>query len=60
VGKKHGWQRDGQGGGGGREQWLQPWSRGSLLHPQEKGPEGGGRLEGVNNVRGRSRGSAGL
>jgi hypothetical protein len=28
-------------GGGGREERLQQWSRGSLLHPQEKGLEGG-------------------
>jgi hypothetical protein len=27
--------------GGGREERLQRWSRGSLLHLQEKGPEGG-------------------
>jgi hypothetical protein len=28
-------------GGGGREKRTQLWSRGSLRHPQEKGPEGG-------------------
>jgi hypothetical protein len=49
--------REAAPGGGGREQRLQPWSRGSLLHPQEKGPEGVWERE---HCWGRSRGSAGL
>jgi hypothetical protein len=35
---------------GGREEPPQLWSRGSLLHPQEKGPKGG--VGDVNSSRG--------
>jgi hypothetical protein len=43
---------------GETEERLQPWSRGSLLHLQEKGSEG--ELGAVNSVGSWSRGSTGL